>query len=61
MLPPDGHIRRVQRRRDYVQFTLHSSELMPGMSPNFPQQEDIEALYDDLEVIFRFPSSTPGT
>ena len=31
------------------------------MSPNFPQQEDIEALYDDLEVIFRFPSSTPGT
>jgi len=40
----------------YVQFTLHSSELMPGGSPTFPTPESIEALYDDMEALFDFAS-----
>jgi hypothetical protein len=35
-----------------VEFMLHSSELMPGGSPTFQTQDDIEALYDDLEALF---------
>ena len=31
---------------------LHSSELMPGCSPYFPNNESIENLYADLEVLF---------
>jgi hypothetical protein len=38
--------------KEYVQFTLHSSELMPGGSPTFPTRESIEALYRDLEILF---------
>ncbi len=36
----------------YVQFMLHSSELMPGGSPTFRTQASIEKLYDDLEALF---------
>lgn len=35
-----------------VEFMLHSSELMPGGSPTFQTKESIEALYNDLEVLF---------
>ena len=41
-----------QEQRPYVEFTLHSSELMPGGSPAFPSRESIEALYDNLEALF---------
>jgi hypothetical protein len=34
-----------------AEFMLHSSELMPGGSPTFQTQDDIEALYDDLELL----------
>src|SRR3989442_2474363 len=34
-----------------VEFMLHSSELMPGGSPTFQTHDDIEALYDDLELL----------
>jgi len=34
-----------------VEFMLHSSELMPGGSPTFQTQDDIEALYDDLKAL----------
>ena len=34
-----------------VEFMLHSSELMPGGSPTFQTQDDIEALYDDLQAL----------
>ena len=37
---------------NHVLFTLHSSELMPGGSPTFKTQEDIENLYYDLNIIF---------
>jgi hypothetical protein len=47
-----------QEQRPYIEFTLHSSELMPGGSPTFPSREGIEALYDDLEVLFRAARDT---
>lgn len=37
---------------DYVEFMLHSSELMPGCSPSFSTPDSIEALYHDLEALF---------
>ncbi len=39
---------------DYVEFMLHSSEFMPGGSPNFQSDRDIEKLYDDLTALFEF-------
>lgn len=38
--------------RAYIQFTLHSSEFMPGGSPTFRTDESIEALYRDLDILF---------
>lgn len=40
------------QRRDYLQFTLHSSEFMAGGSPTFRTERDIEQLYRDLEILF---------
>jgi hypothetical protein len=37
---------------EYLMFMLHSSELMPGGSPNFQTQKSIECLYSDLEILF---------
>ncbi|OKP00868.1 polysaccharide deacetylase family protein [Xenorhabdus eapokensis] len=39
---------------DYVEFMLHSSEFMPGGSPTFQNEEQIEQLYQDLEGLFAF-------
>ena len=41
---------------DYIMFMLHSSEMMPGGSPTFHRNEDIEKLYFDLENLFEFIS-----
>lgn len=38
---------------DYLMFMLHSSELMPGGSPNFKNEKEIEKLYKDIDVLFR--------
>jgi len=38
--------RAAAERRNYVEFMLHSSELMPGGSPLFPTRRHVEALYD---------------
>jgi hypothetical protein len=38
-------------RWPYVEFMLHSSELMPGGSPTFQNAASIEKLYEDLEVL----------
>ena len=43
--------------RPYVQFMLHSSELMPGCSPTFPTAEHIEKLYADLESLFKYATT----
>lgn len=37
----------------YAQFMIHSSELMPGGSPYFKAADDIEILYNDLEILFQ--------
>ncbi len=44
--------RAVEERRRYVEFTLHSSEFMPGGSPTFSTTRSIEDLYRDLEQLF---------
>jgi hypothetical protein len=41
-----------RRQLDYIEFMLHSSELMPGGSPTFPTAGDIEQLYKNLETLF---------
>jgi peptidoglycan/xylan/chitin deacetylase (PgdA/CDA1 family) len=38
--------------REFVQFMLHSSELMPRGSPRFPSPRSVEHLYQDLERLF---------
>jgi hypothetical protein len=40
--------------RDFAEFMIHSSELMPGGSPRFPTARSIEILYDTLEALFAF-------
>jgi hypothetical protein len=42
----------VEAGTGYVEFMLHSSELMPGGSPRFPTPDSIDRLYDDLERLF---------
>ena len=42
---------------DYVEFMMHSSELMPGGSPYFADEAAIENLYADLEQLFQYASS----
>jgi hypothetical protein len=42
----------LQDGRSYVQLAMHSSELMPGASPFFPNVDSIERLYSRLEVLF---------
>lgn len=37
---------------DYLEFMLHSSELMPGGSPKFRDAADIERLYEYLGTLF---------
>ncbi|EOC0417591.1 polysaccharide deacetylase family protein [Cronobacter malonaticus] len=37
---------------DYVEYMLHSSEYMPGGSPTFKTEQDIDRLYDDLDAFF---------
>ena len=36
----------------HTEFTLHSSEFMPGGSPTFRNGSDIERLYENLEILF---------
>ncbi|MBG2837029.1 polysaccharide deacetylase family protein [Proteus terrae] len=40
----------------HIEFMLHSSEFMPGGSPTFRTEQEIEGLYDDLETLFSFLS-----
>lgn len=49
--------RKVEEKSDYIEFMLHSSELMPGGSPIFPKKSDIEKLYRDLDILFKIISN----
>jgi hypothetical protein len=42
----------VRDGRNCAELSLHSSELMPGCSPGFPQKRSIERLYGHLERLF---------
>ena len=37
---------------DYLQFMIHSSELMPGGSNYYASEASVEQLYDSLERLF---------
>jgi len=39
-------------KRSYIEFMIHSSEFMPGGSPNFVNESQIEKLYKDMEHLF---------
>lgn len=49
-------IDKVQKEPDcdYVEFMIHSSELMPGGSPYFKTNEDIENLYVCMNNLFSY-------
>jgi hypothetical protein len=48
-----GSVREaVKDKKPYIEFVLHSSELMPGGSPSLPDEASIEMLYKDLRVLF---------
>lgn len=44
--------------RSYVEFMLHSSELMPGGSPRFDREAKVERLYEDMEQLFEQASES---
>lgn len=39
---------------DYLEFMVHSSEMMPGGSPYFPSAKAIEKMYQDMEQFFAY-------
>lgn len=46
-------LRAVSKTGDkYAMFMIHSSELMPGGAPNFPDEDSIQRLYEVIEMIF---------
>lgn len=45
--------KRSKSNIDFIEFMIHSSELMPGGSPNFKTDESVNNLYEHLEIIFR--------
>ncbi len=46
----------AKSQSDYIMFMLHSSELMPGGSPTFKTENDIENLYIILKDLFKYCS-----
>ncbi len=47
-------IDKCNKNNEYVMFMIHSSELMPGGSPNFKTEESIEKLYQVIIEIFKY-------
>ena len=39
---------------DYLEFMIHSSELMPGGSPYFKEEKDVEKLFFEMEKYFGY-------
>jgi hypothetical protein len=44
--------RAMAEHRPYVEFMLHSSELMPGGSPTFQDEQSIDRLYRQMRTLF---------
>lgn len=49
-------IDQYQKKGEYIEFMIHSSELMIGGSPYFKTEKDIERHFNDLEEIFKYAS-----
>lgn len=47
-------IERESKQNQYLMFMIHSSELMPGGSPNFKDEKAIEDLYKIIKEIFEY-------
>jgi len=47
---------KVKQQADYIMFMLHSSEFMPGSSPVFKTEKQVERMYEDIEQVFEFLS-----
>lgn len=43
-----------QTNEEYVEFMIHSSELMPGGSPSFVSNATIEELYSRMDMLFEY-------
>ncbi len=50
-------IDRCNKKNEYIMFMIHSSELMPGGSPYFKSEQDIESLYINIEKLFKYIKS----
>ena len=48
---------QVDSDSDYAMFMLHSSEFMPGGSPSFKNDSDIDELFSCLEELFIYAKS----
>ena len=44
--------RKSEEQVPYLEFMIHSAELMPFGSPTFPSEGAIEKLYQDMEQLF---------
>ena len=42
------------KSQNYLEFMIHSSELMPGANPTFKTKEDIEKLYQQMDYLFYY-------
>lgn len=57
---PNGHnlynllyiVEECSKNSKYIEFMIHSSELMPGGSPTFKNEASIERLYKHLAIVF---------
>lgn len=47
---------KQQQEVDYVEFMLHSSEMMPGGSPYFKTESEVNKLYYDMDKLFKYAS-----
>lgn len=45
-------VNRQSEAGKYLEFMIHSSELMPGGSPTFKNKASIERLYRHMEIVF---------
>lgn len=43
-----------EKNTDYLEFMLHSSELMPGCSPYFPTKESVDIEFEVMDKIFSY-------
>ena len=43
----------LKNNHNYIEFMLHTSELMPGGSSRFKTEESIDKLYNDLDKLFQ--------